>query len=131
LAFLRFGSGVTLISAAAALALVAVKPSSSPLATSPELQWTEDGKMSAAFAKHREDLFAAKVGAAGESPASWADENYQLNGGDQITAADISGARAGFTKIQKAGVGIGKSSTASWFLLGLTISDYPSFLSTL
>ena len=66
---LRFGSGVALISAAAAMALVAVKPSNPSLATSQELQWTEDGKMSAAFAKHREDLFAAKVGAAGESPA--------------------------------------------------------------
>src|SRR5438046_6302669 len=128
LAFLRFGSGVTLISAAAALALVAVKPSSSPLATSPELQWTEDGKMSAAFAKHREDLFAAKVGAAGESPASWADENYQLNGGDQITASDIAGARTAFSKIQKAGIGKGKTSTASWFSLGPKNAIYPAFL---
>ena len=126
--FLRFGSGVTLISAAAALALVAVKPSSSPLATSPELQWTEDGKMSAAFAKHREDLFAAKVGAAGESPASWADENYQLNGGDQITASDIAGARTAFSKIQKAGIGKGKTSTASWFSLGPKNAIYPAFL---
>jgi len=98
---LRFGSGVALISAAAAMALVAVKPSNPSLATSQELQWTEDGKMSAAFAKHREDLFAAKVGAAGESPTSWADENYQLNGGDQITAAQIGGARAAFSAIQK------------------------------
>src|SRR5437773_9542245 len=128
LAFLRFGSGVTLISAAAALALVAVKPSSSPLATSPELQWTEDGKMSAAFAKHREDLFAAKVDAAGESPASWADDNYQLNGGDQITARDITGARTAFNVIQKNGVGKGKTSTASWFSLGPKNAIYPAFL---
>src|SRR4029453_16165873 len=46
---LRFGSGVALISAAAAMAFVAVKPSSPSLSTSQELQWTEDGKMSAAF----------------------------------------------------------------------------------
>src|SRR5439155_5188447 len=37
---LRFGSGVALISAAAAMALVAIKPSSPSLATSQELQWT-------------------------------------------------------------------------------------------
>jgi hypothetical protein len=83
------------------MALVAVKPSNPSLATSQKLQWTEDGKMSAAFAKHREDLFAAKGWCAGESPTSWADENYQLNGGDQITASNISGARAAFSAIQK------------------------------
>jgi hypothetical protein len=126
--FLRFGSGVALISAAAAMALVAVKPSNPSLATSQELQWTEDGKMSAAFAKHREDLFAAKVGAAGESPASWADENYQLNGGDQIAASDIAGARAAFSAIQKKGVGNGKTSTSSWFSLGPKNAIYPAFL---
>src|SRR5437016_8146080 len=126
LSYLRVGSGITLISAAAALALVAVKPSSPSLASSQEPQWTEDGKMSAAFAKHREDLFAAKVGAAGESPASWADENYQLNGGDQITASNISGARAAFSAIQKKGVG--KKSTTSWFSLGPTNAIYPAFL---
>src|SRR5438874_2152295 len=58
---LRFGSGVALISAAAAMALVAIKPSNPSLTTSQEPQWTEDGKMSAAFAKHREDLYAATV----------------------------------------------------------------------
>jgi hypothetical protein len=125
---LRFGSGVALISAAAAMALVAVKPSSPSLATSQEPQWTEDGKMSAAFAKHREDLFAAKVGAAGESPTSWADENYQLNGGDQINASNIAGARTAFSKIQKAGIGKGKTSTASWFSLGPKNAIYPAFL---
>src|SRR5207248_6474207 len=114
---LRFGSGVALISAAAAMALVAVKPSSPSLATSQEPQWTEDGKMSAAFAKHREDLFAAKVGTAGESPTSWADENYQLNGGDQITASNITGPRTRYNVIQKSGAGKGKTSTASRFSL--------------
>src|SRR2546429_3869982 len=125
---LRFGSGVALISAAAAMALVAIKPSNPSLAGSQEPQWTEDGKMSTAFAKHREDLFAAKVGAAGESPASWADENYQLNGGDQITAREITGARTAFNVIQKNGVGKSKTSTASWFSLGPKNAIYPAFL---
>src|SRR5256714_13805461 len=115
---LRFGSGVALISAAAAMALVAIKPSNPSLTTSQEPQWTEDGKMSAAFAKHREDLFAAKVGAAGESPTSWADENYQLNGGDQITAAQIGGGRAALIAIQKKGVGSGQKSITTWVSLG-------------
>jgi hypothetical protein len=110
------------------MALVAVKPSNPSLAKSQELQWTEDGKMSAAFAKHREDLFAAKVGAAGESPTSWADENYQLNGGDKIAASDIAGARAAFSAIQKKGVGNGKTSTSSWFSLGPKNAIYPAFL---
>jgi hypothetical protein len=125
---LRFGSGVALISAAAAMALVAVKPSSPSLATSQKLQWTEDGKMSAAFAKHREEAFAARVGAAGESPTSWSEENYELNGGDQITPANISGARAAFSAIQKRGAGKGKTSTSSWFSLGPKNAIYPAFL---
>src|SRR5436305_5724196 len=128
LSYLRVGSGITLISAAAALALVAVKPSTLLLATSQRRESTEIGKVSAAFAKHTEDLFAAKVGAAGESPTSWADENYQLNGGDQITAADISGARAAFSAIQKKGVGSGKNSTTSWASLGPKHAIYAAFL---
>ena len=100
----RMTSGVTLVSAAAAMTFVPVKPSNPSLATSQELQWTEHGMVSAAFAKHREDLFAAKVGAAGESPASWDEENYDLNGGDQITADQILGAQAAFSAIQKKGV---------------------------
>src|SRR4029077_8794176 len=99
---LRFGSGVALISAAAAMALVAIKPSA-PIARSQPRESTENGMVSAAFAKHYEDLFAAKVGDAGESPTSWADENYQLNGGDQITADQIVGAQAAFSAIKKNG----------------------------
>src|SRR5438045_1388039 len=128
LSYLRVGSGITLMSAAAALALVAVKPSTLLLATSQRRESTEIGKVWGAFAKHREDLFAAKVGAAGESPTSWADENYQLNGGDQITASEITGARTAFNVIQKSGVGKGKTSTASWFSLGPKNAIYPAFL---
>jgi hypothetical protein len=128
LSFLRFGSGVTLISAAAAMALVAIKPSSPLLPKSQARESTERGKVSAAFAKHREELFAARVGSVGEKPASWAQENYELNGGDQITADNILGARAAFTAIQKRGVGKGKISTASWFSLGPKNAIYPAFL---
>src|SRR5438045_3101747 len=128
LSYFRLGSGVTLISAAAALALVAVKPSTLSLAASQRRESTEIGKVSAAFAKHREDLFAAKVGAAGESPTSWAEENYELNGGDQITAREITGARTAFNVIQKSGVGKGKTSTASWLALGPKNAINPAFL---
>ena len=51
----------------------------------PNRESTELGKASSAFAKHKEELFA-HVGVA-ESPASWAQENYELNGGDKITCA--------------------------------------------
>src|SRR5438094_2244315 len=128
LSFLRFGSGLTLISAAAAMALVAIKPSSSSLPNSQRALWTEHGLVSPAFARHVEDAFADNIGPAGESPTSWADENYQLNGGDQITAGDIAGARAAFSTIQKRGVGNGKTSTASWFSLGPKNAIYPAFL---
>jgi hypothetical protein len=128
LSFFRFGSGVTLISAAAAMALVAVKSSSPSLPNSQRALWTELGLVSPAFARHVEDAFADNIGASGESPTSWADENYQLNGGDQITARNISGARAAFSAIQKRGVGKGKTSTSSWFSLGPKNAIYPAFL---
>src|SRR6267378_4477954 len=107
---LRLAVAGTLVVAAAALAL-------SSFSTRPTIQFGEDHRGSAAFLKHTEDLFAARVGSAGESPASWADENYQLNGGDQITADNIAGARAAFSAIQKSGIGNGKNSTAAWFSL--------------
>src|SRR2546430_3704616 len=118
---LRFVAAGSLVVAAAALGL-------SSFSTQPTAQFTENHRGSAAFLKHTEDLFAAKVGAAGEKPASWADQNYQLNGGDQITAGNISGARAAFNVIQKSGVGQGKTSTASWFSLGPKNAIYPAFL---
>jgi hypothetical protein len=89
---------------------------------------TESGPVSEAFARHQEDLFAAKVGDAAESPTSWADEQYQLNGGDQITADDIAGAQAAAEAIAKRGTGQGKNSTSTWFSLGPTNAVYPAFL---
>src|SRR6266481_4314058 len=91
--YLRFAVAGTLVVAAAALAL-------SSFSTRPTIRFGEDHRGSAAFLKHTEDLFAAKVGDAGESPTSWAEENYELNGGDQITADNIAGAKAAFSTIQ-------------------------------
>src|SRR5437588_12289762 len=68
---LRFGSGVALISAAAAMALVAIKPSGPSLPNSQRAVWTEHGLVSPAFARHVEDAFADNIGPAGESPTSW------------------------------------------------------------
>src|SRR5438067_9294015 len=118
---LRLVSAGSLVVAAVALGL-------SSFSTKPTVQFSENHRGSAAFLKHTEDLFAAKVGAAGEKPASWADQNYQLNGGDQITAGNISGARAAFSAIQKRGLGQAKTSTGSWFSLGPTNAIYPAFL---
>src|SRR5437588_4825951 len=118
---LRLVSAGSLVVAAVALGL-------SSFSTKPTVQFSENHTGSAAFLKHTEDLFAAKVGAAGEKPASWADQNYQLNGGDQITAGNISGARAAFSAIQKRGVGLAKTSTSSWFSLGPKNAIYPAFL---
>src|SRR6266513_4713491 len=120
--YLRLAVAGTLVVAAVALGL------SSLSAQSPR-QFGEHHRGSAAFLKHTEDLFAARVGPAGESPASWADENYQLNGGDQITAGNIAGARAAFSAIKtKGAIGSGKTSTAAWFSLGPTNAIYPAFL---
>ena len=115
-------------SAASLLVMVAVVMGVSSISVPPQRQATEKGMVSAAFARHTEDLFAAKVGAAGENPTSSADENYQLNGGDQITADHLLGAQASFSVIQKNGVGQGKNSTTAWYPLGPTKATYPAFL---
>src|SRR5262249_40585525 len=120
---LRFAGVGTLASAAVALGLSGISVRS----VHPNRESTELGKASSAFAKHKEELFA-HVGSAGESPTSWADENYQLNGGDQITPGEIAGARVAFSAIQRRGVGTGKNSTTSWFSLGPTKATYPAFL---
>src|SRR5262249_52813233 len=121
LLYLRFGAVGTFVSAAVALGLSGISLHS----VHPNRESTELGKVSAAFAKHREELFA-HVGEAGESPTSWVDENYQLNGGDQIPADNIAGAQAASTAIR--GRGVGKNSTTSWFSLGPTTARYPAFL---
>ena len=94
----------------------------------PYRQLAENGAVSPAFAQHTEELFAAKAGDAGENPTSAADELYQLNGGDSITADNVLGAQAAFSSIQQKGVGKGKSSTTSWYALGSTKAVYPAFL---
>jgi hypothetical protein len=88
---------------------------------------TENGRASEAFDRHEEDVFAAKVDNL-DSPTSWAEEEYQLNGGDMITADQIAGARAASAAIAARGVGKGKNSTTSWFSLGPTNAVYPQFL---
>src|SRR5262249_38536418 len=124
LSCLRFAGVGTLVSVAVALGVSGISVRS----VHPNRESTELGLVSPAFARHVEDAFADNIGPAGESPTSWADENYQLNGGDQITAANISGARAASSAIQKRGIGKGKTSTASWFSLGPTNAIYPAFL---
>src|SRR5260370_39687759 len=119
--YLRIAVAGTLVVAAAALGL-------SSLSLQSPRQFGEHHRGSAAFLKHTEDLFAAKVGPAGESPTSWAEENYELNGGDQITADNIAGAQAASSAIQKKGICQGKTSTASWLSLGPTNAIYPEFL---
>jgi hypothetical protein len=120
--------GFALVVAAGLVAAAVSSSGSSGSSAHPSRQSTENGAVSTAFAKHTENLFAAKVGESGENPTSAADENYQLNGGDQITAANVLGAQAAFSAIQKSGVGKGKNSTTAWYSLGPTKSVYPAFL---
>jgi hypothetical protein len=122
----RGAFAVLLLSAAAVVA--GAMTSSSGVSVRSYRQMTESGAVSPAFAAHTEELFAAKVGDAGEDPTSATEENYELNGGDAITADDVSGAQAAFGAIQKGGVGNGKNSTTAWYALGPTKAIYPAFL---
>jgi hypothetical protein len=122
--------GLALIVAAG---LVAALVSSSGSNAKGAFAYTENGKVSAAFAKHLdEDVFAKDAdsvgGDSGDNPTSFAEQNYELNGGDQITADNILGAQAAFSAIQKNGVGSGKNSTSAWYSLGPTKAVYPAFL---
>src|SRR2546423_14784174 len=118
---LRFVAAGSLVVAAVALGL-------SSFSTQPTAQFGEEHRGSAAFLKHTEELYAAKIGSQDESPTSWADQNYQLNAGDSIPAADIAGAQAAASAIASKGAGTGKYSTTSWFALGPTTANYPAFL---
>src|SRR6516164_6050762 len=122
--YLRIAFAGTLLSAALALALSTLLSTPTP----PAPQFGERHMGSGKFLKHTEELVAAKIGDMDESPTSLADENYQLNGGDEITPDQIAGARAAFSAIQTRGVGSGKNSTTSWFSLGPTKATYPAFL---
>src|SRR4051812_73010 len=93
--------GLALVVAAGFAAAAVSLSGSSRVSGHPYRQLTENGAVSPAFAQHTEDLFAAKVGDAGENPTSAADENYQLNGGDAVTAENVLGAQAAFGAIQK------------------------------
>jgi hypothetical protein len=118
--YLRFGfAGLLLLAAVAALSV-------STVSTPPDRQFAEHHIGSPAFLKHMEDVVAAKLGSNDESPASLADQNYQLNGGDSITASDIFGAQAAAGAVR--GNGFGKNSTTSWFALGPNSALYPAFL---
>src|SRR5260370_25441843 len=101
--YLRLAVAGTLVVAAAALGL-------SSLSVQSPRQFGEHHRGSAAFLKHSEELVAAKIGNLDESPTSLADQNYQLNGGDSITADNIAGAQSAFSVIQKSGGVQGKNS---------------------
>jgi hypothetical protein len=121
---LRIAVAGTLVISAAALGFTAMKTSSPPsLGKS-----TAKAALPNKFRRNVDQTVFAKIGDTNDNPTSWADLNYQLNGGDQITGSDIAGARAAFSVIQKSGVGKGKSSTTSWFSLGPTSAIYPAFL---
>src|SRR6516162_3978951 len=120
--YLRIAFASTLVLAALALVLSTLLSTSTP----PAPQFGERHMGSGKFLKHTEELVAAKIGDMDESPGSLADQNYQLNGGDSITADDIAGAQAAFAAIS--GNGAGKNSTTSWFSLGPTTARYPAFL---
>jgi hypothetical protein len=87
---------------------------------------TENGAVSEAFAKHREDLLSAKVGTSGESPVSYADQLYQENAypSNTITGTQIATAREAWKKHQQQG----NHQTDNWTFLGPTGGLYPAFL---
>jgi hypothetical protein len=100
----------------------------SSLRVAPAPIFGEERRGSAKFLEHTEELIAKKIGDAAESPSSYAEQMYELNGGDSITANDVLGAQAAAAAISSNGVGAGKYSTTSWFALGPTNATYPAFL---
>lgn len=100
----------------------------SSLRVAPAPIFGEERRGSAKFLEHTEELIAKKIGDAAESPSSYAEQMYELNGGDSITANDVLGAQAAAAAISSNGVGAGKYSQSSWFALGPTKATYPAFL---
>ena len=108
--YLRIAIAGSLVISAAALGFTAMKTSSPPsLGKS-----TAKAALPNKFRRDVDQTVFAKIGDTSDNPASWADLNYQLNGGDQITAGDIAGARAAFSAIKtKGAIGNGKSRCAA------------------
>ena len=121
LSFLRFGSGITLISAAAAMAFVAVKSPNPPLTT------TAAHRAPLLFNKFRQDpdeFLGNKVMLPGPTsdrgPTAYAEEEYARRAypGTDIPFSATLNAQAAFNKVKSNGTGNGKNSTSQWFLTG-------------
>ena len=87
----RIAVAALLLLAVAVVAAVTAKSNTS--AAQHRSLSTERGALSEAFALHTQELVEAKAGESGEGPASSAQQNYELNGGDAITAAKTSPVR--------------------------------------
>src|SRR5205823_1003575 len=133
LSYLRVGSGITLISAAAAMAFVAVKPSSPVLLGESTLKHEAIDK----FRMDRDALFEKKsaqmlVGNRGENdqdPASEAEAAYAARAypADEIPLQLSLNAQKAFTKIKtRSG---GAKTAGNWTLIGPSIANYPGVLS--
>src|SRR5215831_13452317 len=100
---LAFASSLVLTASALCFISLRVQSARAPI-------FGEDHRGSAKFLEHAEELIAKKIGDAAESPSSYAEQMYELNGGDSITANDILGAQAAAAAISSNGVGAGKYS---------------------
>ena len=131
LSFLRFVSGVTLISAAAAMAFVAVKSPNPPLTT------TAAHRAPLLFNKFRQDpdeFIGNKAMLPGpgsdRGPTAYAEEEYARRAypGTDIPFSATLNAQANFNKVKARSAGNGKNSTSLWFLTGPSSANDPNIL---
>src|SRR5436190_6529299 len=132
---LRIGSGITLMSAAAAMAFVAVKPSSPMLLGRSTFKHEAIDK----FRMDRDELFEKKsaqmlVGNRGENdkdPASEAEAAVAARAypADAIPFELSLNAQAAFNRVKARGVGQGKKTPGQWTLIGPSTANYPGVLS--
>ena len=128
LSFLRFASGLTLISAAAAMAVVAVKPPSISGTASARVRNLEK------FRQDRDEMFGHKAVLPGPTtdhgPTAAAEEEYAKRAypGTDIPFSATLHAQAAFNTIKARGTGNGKNSTSAWFLTGPSTANFPAIL---
>src|SRR5690242_12894670 len=126
--YCRFLFGITFISAAVAMAFVAVKPPTKLATVSTPVRNLEK------FRQDRDEMYGHKAMLAGpmteHGPTAAAEEEYAKRAypGTDIPFSATLNAQATFNTVKARGAGSGKNSTTAWFLTGPSTANFPAVL---
>ncbi len=129
LSFLRFGSGLILISAAFAMAFVANKPSGPALVGKSDQLRERFNKFRHDPDEYRDNKVVSPGPERDRGPLSAAEEAYDIRAypATEIPFSATLNAQVAFNKVKSQSVGKGKNVTGQWTLIGPSNADFPSY----